>query len=754
MLNFFAHSLPNDDNRIRWQPLDKHLRNVGRLAQQRAAKFGYGYLGYLAGSIHDLGKYAVEFQDYIGGQGESIDHATAGAQAVMQAAQSAGTGAAEQIAAQLAAFAVAGHHSGLPDRVGETGSLAARLKKTVPILDPMWRQEVKIDLAGSFPTGGLKFSRGLEGFQLAFLGRFIFSAVVDADYLDTEAFYCAAEGSRPDRIWPRLPEILPALAERFDTVMARKREAAKPTRVNELRAEILTEVRGKAALPKGVYTLNVPTGGGKTLTSLAFALDHARAHAMERIVYAIPFTSIIDQTATIFSDILGDGIVLEHHSSIEAKRGEARESRDKLRLAMEDWAAPVIITTTVQLFESLFADRPSRCRKLHALANAVIILDEAQTLPLAVLRPCVAALGELARNYGATIVLCTATQPALAAATDSSPGFESGFAPRPVELAPDPHGLHRALQRVTLHLRTGPVTDEDLVRELAAQAQALVIVNSRKHALALHRAGKAAGLDGLVHLSTRQIAVHRREALADIRKRLKDEKHCRVVATSLIEAGIDISFPRVWRAEAGLDQIAQAAGRCNREGGRAVADSVVTVFQPAEAKPPAEIEAFAAAMRRVAERHADLFAPEAIQDYFREVYWQRGAKGLDKHDVMQAFKVSALELNFAYRTVGERFRLIESGMEPVIVPADDIAQKAIRGLELGWLKPGAAARELQTYTVQVPPKARQALIAAGRARFVDTVGQFAVLTDLTLYTRELGLLWEDAEVISIEDLMI
>jgi CRISPR-associated endonuclease/helicase Cas3 len=758
----FAHSLA-DRPEAEWQRLSDHLYSVSRLAGERASKFGFGPLAEITGKLHDLGKYSRQFQDYIAKKATSPDHATAGAQVLMQAVAGGSVKSVDRICAQLAAFCIAGHHSGLLDRVGETGSLNRRLQKEVPPLDMAWMQEVTIGTIGQFspsfrwhsaPSDANKSS------QLAFLGRMIFSALVDADFLDTEAFYAQAANAPVDRKWPDLRVILPDLLLRYEAEMAKKRADSD---LNRLRGDILTYVRSKATLPKGVYTLNVPTGGGKTLASLGFALDHAKVHGMERIICAIPFTSIIDQTAAIFTAVLGEGVVLEHHSAIEQDNAtfrdwkdddERRQGHDKLKLAMEDWAAPVVVTTNVQLFESLFSNRPSRCRKLHALANAVLILDEAQTIPLPVLKPCVAALDELARNYGATIVLCTATQPALAAPVGGGRGFEGGFAPAPVELAPDPAGLHQALRRVTLDVRRGPINDTVLVQELADHPQALVIVNSRKHALVLYREAIAAGLDGLIHLSTRQIATHRREALADIRGRLKNGNACRVIATSLVEAGVDLDFPRVWRAEAGLDQIAQAAGRCNREGKRAIKDSVVTVFQPTEARPPAEIKAFAEAMHRVAAQHADLFSPQAITAYFEEVYWVRGPKGLDKHDVAGAFQITNLDLMFSYRTIGENFRLIESGMEPVIIPADDNARKAIEGLKGGWLKPGAAASKLQTYTVQVPPKARKALIDAGRVAFVDTAQQFAVLTDGKLYTLELGLLWEDGAVLSIVDLMM
>jgi CRISPR-associated endonuclease/helicase Cas3 len=360
--------------------------------------------------------------------------------------------------------------------------------------------------------------------------------------------------------------------------------------------------------------------------------------------------------------VLGKDLVLEHHSAIEqAKTRESgeRDVRDKMRLAMEDWVAPVVVTTNVQLFESLFAARPSRCRKLHSLVDTVIVLDEAQTIPLHVLVPSVVALDELARNYGCSIVLCTATQPALAA-----PRFEHGFRlEKNRELAPEPARLQEELKRVTLRRAPAALTDSDLLDELAGTGRGLVIVNSRKHALALYRAAKAAGLGGLVHLSTRQTAIDRRRILTAVRAELAAQRPCRVIATSLIEAGVDISFPKVWRAEAGLDEILQAAGRCNREGRDPPEDSIVTVFKPANVEPPPEIKAFAAATERTALHYADLTTLPAIERYFREVYWQKddaldririgGPDVRETRAVLDCFTTSNGRLEFAYRTVGD-----------------------------------------------------------------------------------------------------
>jgi CRISPR-associated endonuclease/helicase Cas3 len=485
------------------------------------------------------------------------------------------------------------------------------------------------------------------------------------------------------------------LLDAFDAHMAGKRAGASATAVNRLRQEILAHVRAQATKPTGLFTLTVPTGGGKTLASLGFALDHAKAHGLERIVYAIPFTSVVDQTASVFREVLGGGFILEHHSAIEDEKIERTNANEpkgksKLRLAMEDWAAPIIVTTNVQLFESLFAARPSRCRKLHNLARSVIVLDEAQTIPLPYLRPCAAALDELARNYGASIVLCTATQPAL----DERHFRPGGLKLDGRELAPEPSRLTQALKRVRIAFG-GEMNDDALVDALAAEEQGLVIVNSRGHALNLYQKVKNAGLSGAIHLTTRQYAAHRRAILADVRERLQQGKPCRLIATSLVEAGVDLDFPRVWRAEAGLDQIAQAAGRCNREGGRPVEGSIVTIFKAPDNPPPREIAQLSADFARIADEHADLLSPEAIEGYFREVYWRKGDE-LDAKKILCDFALSAGDSSFAYRCVAEKFRLIESGLTPVIVARDEAAQEALKRLHFEGISPGGVARDLQS----------------------------------------------------------
>ncbi len=768
---YYAHST-KDVSRENWQPLPEHLIDAANLAEKLGRRMGLAKAARLAGLLHDLGKYTPKFQARLNGAKERVDHSTAGAAVVRQLAKAAKSD--DRLVAELIAYAISGHHAGLPDKQGESFStLTERLKGfSESVLDLVWKTEIEPDVTGLLPAFNWeRKDQSKAAFQLAFFGRMIFSCLVDADFKDTERFYARIEGREVDREWPALQSILPRLIDTFDRHMNEKRSTE--TAVNRLRADILDHVRSRAAEAPGLFTLTVPTGGGKTLASLGFALDHARAHGHERIIYAIPFTAIIDQTATIFRSVLGERFVLEHHSAIEDERppgrgprdaDSTRAERDKLKLAMEDWAAPVVVTTNVQLFESLFAARTSRSRKLHNIPRSVIILDEAQTLPRPLLAPCVRALDELARNYGCTIVLCTATQPALDARH-----FDSGHpAALPLagrELAPDPVRLSEQLERVTI-AHAGDMDDAALIAALAGTGQGLVVVNTRKHALALYRAAQAAGLDGLLHLTTRQCAAHRRDILEDVRQRLApgNSRPCRLIATSLVEAGVDIDFPKGWRAEAGLDQIAQAAGRVNREGLRPRDESVLTVFRAPDNPPPPEIEGLVGDMARMRSKHEKkLLSPGAMEDFFREVYW-RLDKGIDRgrrdhQSILEKFRweIVGMTTNFSYRSAAENFRMIESGMVPVIVQRDEKACAAVKKLSVETIPSGAIARELQTYIVQVPPKARQRLIDCGHVAFFEKEkrgDQFAVLMTKSLYQEDVGLVWEDAEYLDTEGLVI
>ena len=735
---YFART-SDTPNRRDWQSLQTHLQGTGAKAAEFLKATGCGDFGRAAGLLHDLGKYTPEFQQRLTGDPRRVDHSTAGAKVAMERYG--------RRAGKMLAFCIAGHHAGLANGVnGEhISSLADRLAKGLPQPDPLWRDEIVLnDLAD---PGLVPRSRQTAGFSAAFFIRMLFSALVDADYLDTEAYYDGLHGeATPRGLHPPLRE----LRQRLDRHLAVVANAAGASPVNALRAEVLRHAREKAARSPGLFTMTVPTGGGKTLTSLAFALDHAIHHNLSRVIYVIPYMSIVEQTAMVFREALQSGLgdeadfVVEHHSSFDEERLTSREGREKLRLAMQNWNAPVVVTTAVQFFESLFANRPSRCRKLHNIANSVVILDEAQTLPLQYLRPCVAALDELARNWRTTAVLCTATQPALAKTERFPEGFEDLR-----ELAPDPRRLHGALKRTRIN-QQGPVNDSALVERLRETPRVLCIVNTRRHARELHE--MLGDLPGRLHLSTLMCPVHRRELLKEVRERLRRDAPVRLIATSLVEAGVDLDFPVVWRAEAGLESIIQAAGRCNREGAAAKGD--VFVFTPEEIegrRPPPEISQFAAAARSVLRNHEDPSSLEAIEAYFRELYWTKTWEALDAKNILRLLHDRQPTLDFPFERVAHEFRLIETALKPIVVPypgadgQDDTITRLLGDLE--WMeRPGRIARQLQSYTIQVPPFARDALRAAGAARAVREdrfADQFVVLTNMDLYRPDVGLAWDD-----------
>ena len=529
---FFAHTTERQDQSD-WQPLQEHLEATASLAEANAAHFECGAMARTMGLLHDLGKYSTPFQKRLLGESGKVDHATAGAIVASERYGPIG---------RLLAYGIAGHHAGLANGRdhGTRTPLAERLSRDTLSLDPAWESEIPLSVSAPEPEA---FSPHVEhqSFQLAFLARMLFSSLVDADYRDTEAFYTSLEGRPAERTG--FPSLEALRVELEKTISGFRMD----TDVNELRTEILNHARGEAEREPGLFSMTVPTGGGKTLTSLAFALDHAIRYRLRRVIFVIPFTSIVEQNAAVFRQALGpygDSAVLEHHSAYQDDRQNAPESAEKLKKAMENWEAPIVVTTSVQFFESLFGDRPSQCRKLHNISGSVVILDEAQTLPMKLLRPCVAAIDELARNYRTSLVLCTATQPALKASDEFKGGLENVR-----ELAPDRERIFAGLRRVTVR-HVGAASDADIADTLRENEQGLCIVNNRRHARCLYE--KIADKPAAYHLTTLMCARHRSEMLAEIRGRLLEGLPCRLVSTSLIEAGVDVDFPLVLRAETGL----------------------------------------------------------------------------------------------------------------------------------------------------------------------------------------------------------
>ena len=663
---FHAHTLPPPATQAEWEPLDRHLRWVAEGDREAgvagaaafADAFGAADWGRLLGWWHDLGKYSEAFQTYLdpsrdphaGEVGGTVDHSTAGAQHA----------AAAGVSGRLLAYAIAGHHAGLPDGAAGAAGLEARLKKSVePWRDAAPPALMNRPVPGRPPLAGLAGDRR-GAFALAFFTRMLFSCLVDADFLATEAFMSADQSTLRPRGGPSLAD----LRARLDAYLAELSADAPDTPVNRERATILAACRDKAARPPGLFSLNVPTGGGKTLASLAFALAHAEAHGLRRVVYAIPFTSIVEQTADVFREKAKLPGVLEVHSNLDPADPKRQSARS--RLAAENFDAPLIVTTNVQLLESMFASRTSRCRKLHRLAGSVIIFDEAQTLPPNLLKPTLWALDELARNYRCTIVLCTATQPAI----ERREGFDIGLT-GVTPIIDDPLRLHGALRRTRVEL-AGEVNDDNLAERLRAERQVLCVVNTRRHARDL-----AGAVAGSIHLSANQCAEHRSGIVKEIRRRLKADEPCCVISTAVIEAGVDVDFPCVYRVASGLDSIAQAAGRCNREG-RMPGLGRVVVFNPdpkAHRPPPFVRHAGDAAREVLPDHAADPLSPAAIEAYFRLHYWQRGGEGgagWDQGDgdlpVCDRFSLDATGPHFQFREAADRYKLIDDAQTPVLVP--------------------------------------------------------------------------------------
>lgn len=756
---YYAHSAQDELGNLlpyeHWQTLQSHSVNVGERAAEFAWIFGAQEIACQTGKLHDLGKYSEAFNRRLHG-GPSVDHATAGAKIAVERWGNA--------IGKLMAFCIAGHHAGLANGNGEGDNrrtlkqrLALQFDADIPALDNLWQQEIKLPQKLSAPP--LKADAHHPFFSYAFFTRMLYSCLVDADYLDTEAFYLNLENKAVER--GGYPD-LNALQHNFNQFIndfrrrivqapeqteAEKRNAA----LNRLRSEILDHAVEQTAQPQGLFTLTVPTGGGKTFTSMAFALEHAKQHGMRRVIYVIPFTSIIEQNAAEFRKAfgeLGEQAVLEHHSTFDDGKLQNEATKDKLRLASENWDAPIVVTTAVQFFESLFADRSSRCRKLHNIAGSVIILDEAQMLPFNLLLPIMQAIKELAQNYRCSVVMCTATQPAVQAENGFYRGFENVR-----EIAPKPTALFDKLRRTTVQ-HIGTQTDADLLAKLAEHPQMLIIVNNRRHARSLY--DQAKHLEGTFHLTTLMCAKHRSQKLDEIRGRLKNSEPCRVIATSLIEAGVDVDFPLVMRAEAGLDSVAQAAGRCNREGKRPSENSFVWIFAPEEQwKAPPELATQAAVMRLTADSFSDdLLSTQAVAAYFAELYQLKGSE-LDNKKILKMHNDTGQSLDFPFQTIADKFRMIESHMQPLIIPFDVEAESLISSLHYAD-HIGGLLRKLQPYTVQIPEKALAALYKAGRIEPINEKNfgkQFYTLIGLDLYDEVAGLSWEDTNFIREENLI-
>ncbi len=780
-----THTDPDTGDK-RTHGLTDHLQTVAALA----AGFAQSRLGSwaeLAGLWHDLGKFRPGFQRYllhdadahIEGRWPASSEKTHSAAGALHALAlfDHRWGAAGRTAARLLAYAIAGHHSGLSNWTPDdnSGGLETRLLGTGAAASVLEYSQALHECTASDPDllplptrfdlkAALNAIPGLRSgnpLTISMAVRMVFSALVDADFLDTEAFMDAGRAAHRQGYAP-LHHYQAQLDAHLDTLAAQVAAAGRSADpVMQARSRVLASCREKAALPPGVFSLAVPTGGGKTLSSLAFALAHAVRNGQRRVIYAIPYTSIIEQTADVFAGIFGADAVVEHHSQAEGGGAGGRDDRQETarsRLACENWDAPLVVTTNVQLFESMFAARTSRCRKLHRIAGSVIVLDEAQLLPPEFLQPIMDALRLLVQHYGVTLLLCTATQPVLS----DAPRFDSLQAlrglPPATRIVDDEAALYDRLRRVHIHWPADLHTAlplPALADQLAAHEAVLCIVNTRSDAAELLALLDARCSEPALHLSAAMCGQHRADVIHQVRQRLQDRRNgadtrpLRVVSTQLVEAGVDIDFPVVFRALVGLDSIAQAAGRCNREGalpGGALGQ--VHVFVRDIPGPLAALRFGAQATRStLAAGFDDALSPAAYTWYFPLYHASFG--GGDRHGIGLLLKDNA-DFAFQFRTAAERFKLVDDAEQAsVIVPyrspgtdpqAIDACVQALRqGQPERWL-----LRKLQRYTVTVRTRVLQTWQQQGDV--VEVLPGLYLLIDAHRYHARIGLMPEGASL--------
>lgn len=699
---FLAHI--SEDN-LREQSILDHLKGTANLAGGFASAFGAGDWGYGCGLLHDIGKYSDSFQKRLHG-GKITDHATAGAKELYQKNNYVG------------AYCISGHHSGLLDggSAADTGgeaTLKGRMQKELDDYQE-FRNEVTIP---AFKTPPLK-PLGRGGFSLSFFIRMLFSCLVDADYLDTEAFMtdgCAGRGKF---------DSIETLFERLYLHVESWLKNEEFSTVNGRRTEILKACLEKGKEEQGIFRLTVPTGGGKTVSSLAFALQHARKHQLDRVIYVIPYTSIIEQNAQVFKEILGDGNVLEDHCNVVY---EDPDKLNKIQLAAENWDCPVVVTTNVQFFESLFSNKSTKCRKLHNMADSVIIFDEAQMLPVNYLKPCIQAISELVYNYHSTVVLCTATQPSL----------QSFFPPQlnAAEICPRVQEQYDFFRR-TVFRNVGEIAEAELTEQLKEHTQVLCILNSRKGVQRIF--GMLQEEEGTYHLSTFMYPRHRKKLLTIIRDRLDKGLPCRLIATSLVEAGVDFDFPSVFRELAGVDSMIQAAGRCNREGRRQKENCVTTIFTLDKAEEnhiPQSLKLPVSVSGQVAEKYDDIASLEAIADYFNRLYHFRG-EGLDAGNIVEQMEEGRRSMLFPFATVAKQFRLIENDTITILIDREPEAQLLVERIRRGEYS-RQLIRDTGQYCVNVYEQDFDKLNGAGRLEAIAP--GFYVLRNKEQYSEEMGL---------------
>ena len=702
---FHARKVAKADGQCVWQTLEDHLLGTADRSAAFADAFGSHEWGRTVGLWHDLGKYLPAFQQYLRDGVGSVEHSGAGAALAFEKSKEHGV---------PVAFAIAAHHTGLANLESSDGDpkpLKQRLKENETALRCVRRHADEAILDRNLPSpptfltgrSGERPERMRRRWEL--WTRFLFSALVDADRLDSEHF------SEPDTALRRggflpIPELARRLDAHIDGMVKKLSVEQRSSRVNVARAHVLEACQRASDLPPGVFSLTVPTGGGKTLSAMSFALRHAARHGLRRVIVVIPFTSIIEQNAEEYRKALGVENVIEHHSNLDPEQqrtvlGEGVAQQHDL--AAENWDAPVVVTTTVQFFESLFSNRPSQSRKVHNIARSVVILDEVQTLPPEFLLSIVEVVGDLASDYGCSVVLSTATPPALAARD----GFQAGL--RDIQpIIECPAALVRQLSRVEYvwpATEAPPVQWETLAVELAGHRRVLAVVHRRHDARALaEQIRRLLPEERVFHLSALMCAAHRSDVLREVKSTLASGAPCRLVSTQLVEAGVDIDFPVVYRALGGLDNMVQAAGRCNREG-RSEKGRVIIFRSPTPPPPGTPRRGLDATESLLRQGRGTLDAddPALIDAYFRMLYH---AEDLD------AKQIQTHRQQFDFAIVGRDFRLIEDGFAcPIIVPYGE-APKRLNDLRIRGPS-RETLRALQPFIVNIYPVSFERLRRSG-----------------------------------------
>jgi len=709
-----AHSPREPVDQNHWHLLVDHSNAVAYLAQGFARPLGLCEAAHLIGMWHDAGKASRTWQHYLLGRVNNprgaftiVPHAVVGAFAMYEAFRG------ELARAYAPALCIASHHSGLDDRVGFAKKIRHAMRDAATqnacaqahvLLDP----HAPIDSTRVEDSLLVDDESKKEGLALRI--RMLHSCLIDADCLDTERHFDPSTASSRGRA--KSPSELWSLFEANHAEFVRGVDLTRD--LNARRASMYEDAVAAADGAQGFYSLTMPTGGGKTRAGMAFALRHARQHGLARVIVAIPFTSIIEQNAGVYRDILGERNVLEHHASTHTPLHRADETPHERaqRLAAQNWDAPVVVTTNVQFFESLFSSRNHRLRKLHNIANSLILLDEVQTLPPRLLWLTLFGLRRLVEEFGCTVVFSTATQPAFTLETLGEEWKGAGLeGVEEIVTRPDEH--FAALKRVEYEVVPGSLSWDELASRVLETHQALVIVNTVANSLAaLESVVVSADPDRVLYLSTRLCASHRREVLEEVQRRLVAGEACLLISTQVVEAGVDIDFPVVWRARAPMDAMIQAAGRCNREG-RGVAPGRVYLFQP-------EDDALPGGAYRVGREQADflldegvdLAHPDAATRYFRRLY-ARATSVRQQGDLID----DEFALNF--ESVSREYKLIDDDQVSVLVrrgcaPRDETDTIAAVLVEVS--KFGLRARHLralQSYMVSIRRHVFQGYMARG-----------------------------------------